>query len=426
MSHLAAEHFNYGLRAYYFALAAMTWFLNGWLFMGAATWVVFVLYWREFRSDALESIKRAVEPTQYLSEWHRNTRCVCFGTTPQPRSPSSQRGIFFANGVGERRVRRTASSSTIVSEDQNSIMSKTFTCGTCCVLPPNRAATPSWNAPLSGKSGLLHLNDLAAVLDAPANGDMLTLPPKAKLEIVPPSCDRCRRPADRSADDLALPSASEIASRVRRRELSPFEVARAFVERADAQRSLDAFITLRPETVLREARQLETRLQSGEDLGPLAGVPVAVKDLMQVKGYPLTCGTKALPGDESHSDAEVVAKLRAAGALIVGTTNLHELAYGVTSANAHFGHVVIRQRRGTCPAARAGVRRRRCGGLGGHRRRHRHRRIDPHSRRVLRDRRIQGHARGSEPRRRMAAGRHRWTTSARSPALWPMPRSPSR
>jgi uncharacterized membrane protein len=58
VSHLAAEHFNYGLRAYYFALAAMTWFLNGWLFMGTAAWVTFVLYWREFRSDALESIKR--------------------------------------------------------------------------------------------------------------------------------------------------------------------------------------------------------------------------------------------------------------------------------------------------------------------------------------------------------------------------------
>ena len=70
VSHLAAEHFNYGLRAYYFALAAMTWFLNGWLFMGAATWVAFVLYWREFRSDALESIKREKQGT---STNQRNT-----------------------------------------------------------------------------------------------------------------------------------------------------------------------------------------------------------------------------------------------------------------------------------------------------------------------------------------------------------------
>jgi uncharacterized membrane protein len=58
VSHLAAEHFNYGLRAYYFALGAMAWFVNGWLFMGATAWVVFILYWREFRSEALQAIKR--------------------------------------------------------------------------------------------------------------------------------------------------------------------------------------------------------------------------------------------------------------------------------------------------------------------------------------------------------------------------------
>ena len=196
---------------------------------------------------------------------------------------------------------------------------------------PERAAI--WEERLQ-----MHLKDLDSVLEAPAKGDMLTLPPKAKLEIVPPPASAAAPSAQ--SHDIAFASAREIATRVRRHALSPFEVARAFVERADEQRALRAFITLRPETVLREARQLETRLQAGEDLGPLAGVPVAVKDLARVKGYPFTCGTKAMPGEEAVSDAEVVAKLRAAGALIIGTTNLHELAYGVTSANAHFGHVV--------------------------------------------------------------------------------------
>jgi uncharacterized membrane protein len=60
VSHYGAEHFNYGLRAYYFAMAAIAWLLNGWLFMGSTAWVVFVLYWREFRSEALTSIKRPV------------------------------------------------------------------------------------------------------------------------------------------------------------------------------------------------------------------------------------------------------------------------------------------------------------------------------------------------------------------------------
>ncbi|HTS52514.1 MAG TPA: DUF599 family protein [Burkholderiales bacterium] len=59
VSHYAAEHFNYGLRAYYFALAALAWLLNGWLFMGSTAWVVFVLYWRELRSAALASIKQS-------------------------------------------------------------------------------------------------------------------------------------------------------------------------------------------------------------------------------------------------------------------------------------------------------------------------------------------------------------------------------
>ena len=181
----------------------------------------------------------------------------------------------------------------------------------------------------------LHLKDLEAVLDAPVSGDMLPLPAKAKLEIAPP---RNGEPPRRS-DDLCFASAAEIAARVRTRELSPFEVARAFVERADAHRSLHAFITLRPETVLREARQLEVRMQSGEDIGPLAGVPVAVKDLMPVAGYPMTCGTRAIEAQEQQHDAAVVARLRAAGALVMGTTNLHELAYGVTSANVHFGSV---------------------------------------------------------------------------------------
>jgi uncharacterized membrane protein len=59
LSTSAAENFNNGLRSYYFALAALAWFLNGWLLMGVTTWVVFVLYWREFRSETLETLKRS-------------------------------------------------------------------------------------------------------------------------------------------------------------------------------------------------------------------------------------------------------------------------------------------------------------------------------------------------------------------------------
>lgn len=74
--------------------------------------------------------------------------------------------------------------------------------------------------------------------------------------------------------------------------------------------------------------------------GFLAGVPVAIKDLMAVAGAPLSGGSKALDRLPASHDAEVVARLKRAGAVIVGTTNLHELAYGITSDNPHFGRVI--------------------------------------------------------------------------------------
>jgi Asp-tRNA(Asn)/Glu-tRNA(Gln) amidotransferase A subunit family amidase len=74
--------------------------------------------------------------------------------------------------------------------------------------------------------------------------------------------------------------------------------------------------------------------------GMLSGVPVVIKDLMSVKGAPLSGGSAALDRVPSTQDAEVVARLRDAGAAIIGTTNLHELAYGITSDNPHFGRVL--------------------------------------------------------------------------------------
>ncbi|WP_019143124.1 amidase [Noviherbaspirillum massiliense] len=72
--------------------------------------------------------------------------------------------------------------------------------------------------------------------------------------------------------------------------------------------------------------------------GFLAGMPVVIKDLMTVRGYPLTCGSGS-QGQVQEQDAEVVARIRKAGGAIIGTANLHELAYGITSDNPHFGRV---------------------------------------------------------------------------------------
>jgi aspartyl-tRNA(Asn)/glutamyl-tRNA(Gln) amidotransferase subunit A len=190
----------------------------------------------------------------------------------------------------------------------------------------------------------MYVKDLDALARAPEPGDMLTLPPRAKLEVVAPAVGSAAQPAPAGAhpggaEVLCFMPAADIAARVRDGTLSPVEVIDAFLRRIEAHAELNAFITLRPNLVRMQAQALAQRIARGEDCGPLAGVPVAVKDVMRVDGYALTCGTKAMEGKESGRDAEVVAKLRAAGALIVGTTNLHELAYGVTSANAHFGPV---------------------------------------------------------------------------------------
>ena len=142
-----------------------------------------------------------------------------------------------------------------------------------------------------------------------------------------------------AAGDLVSASATQIAHQVHKHTLSPVDIAEFFLARIEAHRHLNAFITVNPALVMEEAEGLLRRLKRGEDPGPLAGVPVGVKDLMSVRGYPLTAGTKAIEAKVQERDAAVVARLRAAGALIVGTTNLHELAFGINSANPHFGQV---------------------------------------------------------------------------------------
>jgi Asp-tRNA(Asn)/Glu-tRNA(Gln) amidotransferase A subunit family amidase len=182
----------------------------------------------------------------------------------------------------------------------------------------------------------MHVADLETLSKAPTGADMLTLPPKAKLEVQSPASPPALAA---QSDELTSASAREIAQRIARKDISVVEVAQAALARAEAHRHLNAFITLRPERVLEDAKALDARIAKGEAAGPLAGVPVAVKDLMYVRGYPFTCGTRAMDAKEAQTDAAAVARLKDAGALIVGTANLHELAYGVTSANAHFGVV---------------------------------------------------------------------------------------
>ena len=131
--------------------------------------------------------------------------------------------------------------------------------------------------------------------------------------------------------------AIEIVRRVAAREISPVEVVEAVLERVRALNpGLNAIVTLN-ESVLDDARTLERRLPAVEAVGPLAGVPVGIKDVTQVAGLRTTFGSPLYRDHVPAEDAVVVQRLRAAGALILGKTNTPEFAAGGNTWNDVFG-----------------------------------------------------------------------------------------
>jgi aspartyl-tRNA(Asn)/glutamyl-tRNA(Gln) amidotransferase subunit A len=137
-------------------------------------------------------------------------------------------------------------------------------------------------------------------------------------------------------EPLTLAPLVQIARSLRRREVSPVELVDAYRRRIDAARGLNAFITSPGERTRREAQRAERRLARGEP-GALLGVPIAVKDLFATRALRTTAGSRILRDWVPASDAAAVGRLRAAGAIIFGKTNLHEFAYGVTTANPWWG-----------------------------------------------------------------------------------------
>jgi aspartyl-tRNA(Asn)/glutamyl-tRNA(Gln) amidotransferase subunit A len=132
----------------------------------------------------------------------------------------------------------------------------------------------------------------------------------------------------------------EIAKALRERTVSSVELTNDSLRRIAAlDPKLKAFITVTAEWAETQARQADQDLADGKDRGPLHGIPVAVKDVFCTQGVRTTCGSMLFADHIPDYDATVVERLRAAGAVIVGKTNMHELAYGVTSANPHFGTV---------------------------------------------------------------------------------------
>ena len=139
------------------------------------------------------------------------------------------------------------------------------------------------------------------------------------------------------SDELTASSATQLASLIRSRRVSPVEVVEAHLRRIERLNpALNAIVTLGPE-ILNQARAAETDLMSGKQLGPLHGVPLTIKDTIDTKDLLTTSGSRLRASHFPERDATAVARLKAAGAIILGKTNTPEMAIPYETDNPVFG-----------------------------------------------------------------------------------------
>ena len=135
-------------------------------------------------------------------------------------------------------------------------------------------------------------------------------------------------------------SISEIAEQLKKRVVSPVELTRGCLERIEKlNSSLNAFITITGESAMSQARQAEEEIHTGRWRGPLHGVPLALKDIIDTAGVRTTAASALFKDRIPSQDAEVVRRLKEAGAVLLGKQNLHEFAYGASSIVSHYGEV---------------------------------------------------------------------------------------
>lgn len=140
--------------------------------------------------------------------------------------------------------------------------------------------------------------------------------------------------------NLCFLTISDLAARVASRELTALELVRAYLARIDqVNPGINAYMLIMAEQAEDDARRVDEGIAKGRAPGPLGGVPLGIKDLIDVAGAPTAAGAHRRFHYTPDRDAPVISRLRRAGAVILGKTNLHEFAYGVTNINPHTGPV---------------------------------------------------------------------------------------
>ncbi|MDO8732462.1 MAG: Asp-tRNA(Asn)/Glu-tRNA(Gln) amidotransferase subunit GatA [Actinomycetota bacterium] len=138
--------------------------------------------------------------------------------------------------------------------------------------------------------------------------------------------------------DLIRQSAATLAAAIASRETSAVEVTQVHLDRiAAVDDKVHAFLHLTGDSALAQAKSIDARIASGEQLGPLAGVPLALKDVLAMKGEPTTAGSRILEGWRPPYDSTVVQRLRAADIVILGKTNMDEFAMGSSTEHSAYG-----------------------------------------------------------------------------------------
>jgi Asp-tRNA(Asn)/Glu-tRNA(Gln) amidotransferase A subunit family amidase len=159
--------------------------------------------------------------------------------------------------------------------------------------------------------------------------------PKLRLSLLSAAVAASLPLAVNAAPDLDSLTASQAAADICAGKYTSEALVGAALARARARADLNAFVTLDEAGALKAAKAADAARKGGKTCKPLDGVPVVIKDNIEVAGLPASAGTPALKGFVPKADAPVAAKLRAAGAIVLGKTNMHELAFGISGYNTH-------------------------------------------------------------------------------------------